>query len=345
MNRVKRSFAGIVFTCAMALGAAASGQASYDITDLGTLGGNQSAATSINNNGVIAGWSSNGLVNHAFIWNNGVMTDISPAGTTAFGNSINDNGDVVGDFHPTFPAPGYNTDHAFLYQNGTTTDLGTLGGTTSHAKAINNSGQIVGDARTPSDSIHPYLYSSGVMTDILNATGFAYGINNTGQVVGSNRFLYDNGNVTHPGGSSGNNMSINGAGQICGEFGTTVLHAFIYSNGVTTDLGTLGLTRSDAVAINANGDAVGTAFTSSANDGVAFIYTQGVMHDLNYMITPGSGWNLFYAHDINDSGWIVGEGTHNGASHAFLLTPTPEPAGCLLIGAMGVAVMRRRRSV
>src|SRR5262249_15237934 len=46
------------------------------------------------------------------------------------------------------------------------TDLGTLGGATSWANAINNSGQVVGNAQTAGGSYHPFLYSSGVLTDL-----------------------------------------------------------------------------------------------------------------------------------------------------------------------------------
>ena len=48
------------------------------------------------------------------------------------------------------------------------TDLGTLGGTTSYATAINDRGQVVGSAETTPGSYiqHGFLYSNGAMTDL-----------------------------------------------------------------------------------------------------------------------------------------------------------------------------------
>ena len=43
------------------------------------------------------------------------------------------------------------------YSNGTMHDLGTLGGTTSYAAAINNSGQVVGHAVTAAGDQHAFL--------------------------------------------------------------------------------------------------------------------------------------------------------------------------------------------
>ena len=93
------------------------------------------------------------------------------------------------------------------------TDLGTLGGSSSTAEGINNSGQVVGDALDAGGNQHAFLYSGGVMTDLGTLGGSysqAWGINNNGQVVG------DAANA------SGNQ------------------HAFLYSGGVMSDLGTLG---------------------------------------------------------------------------------------------------------
>jgi probable HAF family extracellular repeat protein len=45
------------------------------------------------------------------------------------------------------------------------------------------------------------------------------------------------------------------------------------------------------------------------------------MQDLNSLIPAGSGWVLNDAYGINERGQIVGDGTINGQSLAFLLTP------------------------
>jgi probable HAF family extracellular repeat protein len=59
--------------------------------------------------------------------------------------------------------------HAFLYNNGSLQDLGTLGGTGSAALGINASGEIVGKSATTGDlAQHAFLYTNGQMYD-LNA--------------------------------------------------------------------------------------------------------------------------------------------------------------------------------
>ena len=45
------------------------------------------------------------------------------------------------------------------------------------------------------------------------------------------------------------------------------------------------------------------------------------MLDLNNLIAPSSGWILNTANGINDAGQIVGNGTINGYTRGFLLTP------------------------
>jgi len=43
--------------------------------------------------------------------------------------------------------------------------------------------------------------------------------------------------------------------------------------------------------------------------------------DLNTRIDPLLGWQLWRATGINDKGWIIGDGSHNGLMRAFLLKP------------------------
>jgi probable HAF family extracellular repeat protein len=55
--------------------------------------------------------------------------------------------------------------------------------------------------------------------------------------------------------------------------------------------------------------------------GVGFLWKNGTRTDLETLLPPGSGWTSLSAEDINDRGEIVGTGIHNGALHAFLLSP------------------------
>lgn len=70
------------------------------------------------------------------------ITDLGTVGDGHFGGAqaINDRGQVIGirDLGASI--------HGFLWQKGTTTDLGTLGGQDSGVVAINESGQVIGGA-------------------------------------------------------------------------------------------------------------------------------------------------------------------------------------------------------
>ena len=78
--------------------------------------------------------------------------------------------------------------HAFVYSGGMMSDLGTFGGSSSTANAINGAGQIVGYASYAGDvQQHAFLYSGGMMTDLGTLggnTSDAYAINASGQIVG-----------------------------------------------------------------------------------------------------------------------------------------------------------------
>jgi hypothetical protein len=69
------------------------------------------------------------------------------------------------------------------------------------------------------------------------------------------------------------------------------------------------------------------------------------MTDLNSLLPANSGWILSNATGINDSGQIVGVGTYNGQTQAFLLdTSAPEPGTiALMIGGAGLIFAMRKR--
>jgi probable HAF family extracellular repeat protein len=83
------------------------------------------------------------------------------------------------------------------------------------------------------------------------------------------------------------------------------------------DIEGLGNTYSEALAINASGTEI-----VGDSGGHAFLYSGGKMRDLNTLIPRGTGWELYAATGIDDTGEIVGYGAIRGGDvHAFLLTP------------------------
>src|SRR5205823_10907646 len=99
-----------------------------------------------------------------------------------------------------------NGPHAVLWENGSATNLGSLGGSMNKAGAINNRGEIVGLSSLPGDTaIHAYLWTKDKGMQDLGALGHdtlgdPAGINNSTQVVGGScddsgncrAFLWDN---------------------------------------------------------------------------------------------------------------------------------------------------------
>ena len=99
--------------------------------------------------------------------------------------------------------------------------------------------------------------------------------------------------------------------------GNNFNHAFIYSGGVMTDLGTLGGDYSNANGISANGSVViGSSNLVGNNTNHAFIYSGGVMTDLGTL-----GGNYSNARGISANGSVVIGSSSiagNNTNHAFI---------------------------
>jgi len=234
---------------------------SYDgatLTDLGTLGGSGSYAYGVNDYGVIVGKSqiSQG-VSRAFAYTGGRMIDLGTLGgdySAAF--NINDAGTIVGE---SLTSDGQS--HAFSFTGGQMTDLGTLPfSTTSAAYGINSACTIVGVSNE-----RAFSYSNGVMTAldgsiIYSLRSGANAINDSGTIVGWSKSAVSF-NVHAMSYSNGVMADLGDLGQgweagLCESYATAIsndgtivgysttstqydpeVHAFIYKNGVMTDLG------------------------------------------------------------------------------------------------------------
>lgn len=178
-----------------------------ELTDLGTLQpGFDTFAAGLNNLGEVVGYGemSNAYGDYrAFHWKDGVMTMLPTfGGDVGTAHAINDAGQIVGGAS----APGGQL-HAYVYQQGAMTDLGTLpGGDYSEAYAVNARGDVAGQSNRRLGGMTAFRYRDGVMEDLgflpHGILSLAYGINDAGDVVGTARsviqgayydagFLYD----------------------------------------------------------------------------------------------------------------------------------------------------------
>ena len=227
-------------------------------TDLGTLGGESSVATDMNDKEQIVGWShmAGSAVTRAFLWENGVMTDLGTlGGSDAKAWGINNHGQVVG----SSMRPDGKT-RAFLWEKGTMTELGVLSGTgASSAAGINDHGDIVGLSSTsdPSCSPIPFVWHRGAMTAIslpgkscLSGQFTVRDISDAGHVIGGfTRFEDD-------------------------PFGPPVFwQPWVWRDGVSLDLqGVVG--DAGVYRVNSSGETVGYSFYISTF-GPAVVWSVG----------------------------------------------------------------------
>ncbi|HVK57453.1 MAG TPA: hypothetical protein VM735_01630 [Candidatus Kapabacteria bacterium] len=161
-----------------------------EVTDLGSLGGDNSTAIDINDRGDIAGESSNfqGQTRGFFLGEDGILRDIGTlGGEETFVTRMTAQGEIGG-----LSMTIARTTRAFVYANGEMKDLGTLGGRESVAYGINDAGVIVGAAMKTNGAYTAFIkYPGQPMVDLASlvrvpfpdALIYAKAIDNRGMII------------------------------------------------------------------------------------------------------------------------------------------------------------------
>ncbi len=324
------------------------------VTDIGALAsGRNSYAYAVNASGELTGYGDPGYWPNAIDWANGILTDINDH--YSYGYGINDSRLIVGD--------DISCARAFKWTPSSgRTVLGTVSGfADSRARAVNNSGVIVGYGRNGSSVNRALRWNAGasVPTDLHSLRGstpsyesYAYAINSDAYIVGTSvtssgynhpfilgpgSTLYldtDGSDLGTLGGNSGAAYGVNIYRQIVGGSwnSTGAWHAsFKTADSGTgqgfTDLGTIaGAPSSTAYGINGNGVVVG-AYGGSGT--CAFVWQYNPNGQAIQPLWDLSGLAGFShagssAEAVNDTGQIVGWYYNvNNQLHGFILTPAP----------------------
>lgn len=196
-----------------------------------------------------------------------------------------------------------------------------MGGSWSSANAINRVGQVAGTSTTAAGTFHAFSGNAAGISDLGTLGGrnsYGLGLNANGTVVGTAQ---------------------NSAGYLR-AFETTAAGLF--------DLGTLGGSSSVAYGINDRGQIVGySSLSQQCGNDHAFLYSGGILLDLNNVLATGSGWTIDTAYSIDNSGDILAVGERCGQSYAVELNPlnataTPEPSVLALLGlGLGLVAIAR----
>ncbi len=232
-------------------------------------------------------------------------------------------------------------------------DINDSGVITGQANGVGNSSLYKG-FKYDKNAQNPTLVNIGVLFGGSAGESKSYAINSFGTVVGfskdsnwENRAIRANNSLQSLGGytplifepaqqtiATCLNASVTVGGYAQEDFNTfraiyrTAFMAIGDWNGVPllTGVGSNPSDDSNTISgVNDSGDFVGDSEIGNANH-YAFLYRNNggngySLHNLNSFLPANSGWVLKFAKDINNRGWIVGDGTYNGQNRAYVLYP------------------------
>jgi len=218
----------------------------------------------------------------------------------AFASGLSEDGQVVGRAYTLDPVTGLFSQQApFVYRQGVTTPLASHDGLGVWASDVNSAGQMAGFSYTLDPTFGSVIYQRALLIDggqtsdlgtLGGARAQARAINESGQIAGTSRIA-----------------------------GSSLTHAYRYSQGVMTDLGAPAGGRSTGMAINALGVVAGTITLPGNNEVHPALFKNGQITDLGIF-----GGAFGSARAVNDAGQVVGYSDTNALqegvtiNHAFL---------------------------
>jgi probable HAF family extracellular repeat protein len=283
---------------------------------LGTLGGASSYATRVNDRRQIIGYSAiapNREETHPFLWENGVMRDLSAdPGELTWAEDINDQGHVAG----AWASRQDGTTLGAVWHNGVTGYLPLLPGSNNcRATALNEVGLIAGFCIFYPDPVTFELigvfWRNAVIERIPVPAGlqlYPFDVNDAGATIGLAfrgsevfKFLWQNGVLTNideaAAGALTEVVGINSHGVIAGWGpGPSFLQALLWDGQVTRAVGDPS-TSNIASGLNDAGDVVGSSNRSGA------VWTNGRTIEL----APPHGYGIAMASAINEAGDVAGK--------------------------------------
>lgn len=331
---MKRTVCAVVLLTLLACNLAGAAT-KYVIKDLGILPGTKdSIADAINNKGQIVGtsqilsWAADGKtpVSHAFLWQNGRMTEITIPGKDQdiLFTDISDSGRIL---------IGTNS-NSFIVQGVMAKKIeGLPGYPIVVAAAINNRGDVVGRCENAKGLTVPFIRRNGIMKALPtppeshNVYGMA--LNERGQAAGTVEefetatfcLLWEDGKMRSLGGAAHFSIvaDISEDGTIVGEhYSEGDDQAFVLRNGRQTFLkAPKGLRPDSAQCINSKGVIAGACTTEKQERQAVAWDSDGVPH-----LLASLGGTESWANDINDAGVIVGVSEDkDGNYRAVMWTP------------------------